>query len=311
MGYKLGTLTYNVMFSYRYCLYCGKSCLSAPRHSVHYFIPPIPKLHWTVVAGCVERGRVDLLAGLLQHLGKLLGLPDVHCILHGVAAKGVHIDCELLVGYDLHIRVNGCWWIGLVLLLNVEAHFLGDLVAVKHLHAGQHRSCHGNLVLLLVHARNVPEQFHKHLALGPVLPIPLVAVPRLESLQGGHCLVLLHLDGHLLILLSLVGQLCARPFHTWVQPHLISVKLFESGVWNFLGATVLLLCVSSRQRAEKVFDSLKLRRSQGDAGKEDEGDGDAHFEPDWSGRLEPRAPVRVFYAPFSPDHSCADTSSLQ
>ena len=123
MGYKLGTLTYNVMFSYRYCLYCGKSCLSAPRHSVHYFIPPVPKLHWTVVAGCVERGRVHLLAGLLQHLGKLLALPDVHCILHGLAAKGVHIDCEL------------------------------------------HQSCHGNLVLLLVHARNVPEQVHKHLGL--------------------------------------------------------------------------------------------------------------------------------------------------
>ena len=48
----------------------------------------------------VTSDEVHLLAGLLQHLGKLLALPDVHCILHGVAAKGVHIDCELHFDYN-------------------------------------------------------------------------------------------------------------------------------------------------------------------------------------------------------------------
>ena len=44
--------------------------------------------------------EVHPLAGLLQRLGKLLALPDVHCILHGLDAKGVHIDCELHFDYN-------------------------------------------------------------------------------------------------------------------------------------------------------------------------------------------------------------------
>ena len=85
----------------------------------------------------VTSDEVHPLAGLLQRLGKLLALP---------------VNFTLIT-------------IGLVLLPNVEEHLHGDLVAVKHLHAGHHQSCHGNLVLLLVHARNVPEQVHKHLGL--------------------------------------------------------------------------------------------------------------------------------------------------
>ena len=56
------------------------------------------------------------------------------------------------------------------------------------------------------------------------------------------------------------------------------IKLLEGGVRNFLTATVLIL-VTACQRAEKVFDSLKLRSRQGRAGKEDGecDDGDAHF----------------------------------
>merc|ERR1719384_1651740 len=82
--------------------------LSAPRYKVHNFIPPVPELHGAVVASCVEKRLVHLLASLVQHLCKLPCLPDVHCVLHGIASKSVDIDSELLVGLDLDIGVNGC-----------------------------------------------------------------------------------------------------------------------------------------------------------------------------------------------------------
>merc|ERR1719384_2180541 len=243
--------------------------LSAPWYKVHNFIPPVPELHGAVVASCVEHRLVHLHASIVQHLGKLPGLPNVYCVLHGITSKSVHVDGELLVLLDLHIRVNWCRRVGLVLLLDIEAHLLRDLVLLQQLYACQHWSCHCHLLLLLVHPRDVPEEFHEHLGLRPVLPVPLLALVLLESLQGGHCLVLLHIVHLRLteVLLPLIGQLCASPFHTWILPHLVPVKLFESGVRNFLSATIIVIIrlVPTSKGAEKVFDSLKLRSGQGRA----------------------------------------------
>ena len=143
----------------------------------------------------VTSDEVHPLAGLLQRLGKLLALPDVHCILHGLDAKGVHIDCELHFDYNWPGASSQCrrtspWWSG----------------------CRQASSCWSSPELSL-QSSLAPCSRQKctwtgSQTFGLVLHIPLVAVPRLESLQRGDCLVLLHLDGHL----------CARPFHTWVKP---------------------------------------------------------------------------------------------
>ena len=74
------------------------------------------------------------------------------------------------------------------------------------------------------------------------------------------------------------------------------IKLLEGGVRNFLTATVLIL-VTACQRAEKVFDSLKLRSRQGRAGKEDgECDGDAHFVVRLEHRLAGKSLLCSFHA---------------
>merc|ERR1712039_29425 len=243
-----------------YFLQIQQSSEIIARHKVHDFIPSVPELHGTVVAGRVEGGGVHLLASVAQHLSKPSSFPKVDRVAHGVATKSVHVDGELLVLLNLHSRVGGSWWVGLVLLVQVEAHLLVHHPIVQHLHPGEDGHSHLHLLLLLVHARNVPEQFHEHLILGLVLP----------SLSAHH--LLHHLDqvevvgvpGLGVLLLHLVRRLRARPLHTWVLPHLISIKLFERGVRNLLIVTVdLASLIIPRESAEDVFQPLKLGRGGG------------------------------------------------
>jgi len=104
-----------------------------------------------------------------------------------------------------------------------------------------------------------------------------------ESLEGGGGLVLLHVHHLRLHLLPLIGQLCARPLHTWIQSHLVTIELLEGGVGHFLRAALLILPPASRrERAEKVFDrttglELRSREEARAGGEDDESHGDAHF----------------------------------
>merc|ERR1719320_88099 len=83
-------------------------------------------------------------------------------------------------------------------------------------------------------------------------------------------------------LLPLIGQLCARPLHTWIQSHLVTIELLEGGVGHFLRAALLILPLASRrERTEKVFDTtgveLRSREEARAGGEDDESHGDAHL----------------------------------
>merc|ERR1719220_2662637 len=63
------------------------------------------------------------------------------------------------------------------------------------------------------------------------------------------------------LLLHLVRRLRACPLHTWVLPHLISIKLFERGVRNLLIVAVdFASLIVPGESAEDVLQPLKLGR---------------------------------------------------
>ena len=103
---------------------------------------------------------------LPQHLSKPPAFPQVDRILVGVAPEGVHEHRELLVPHDLDLRVGWAGRVGLVRLVQVEAHLLVHHPILQHLHPCQHGDGHVHLLLLHVGARDVPGEHTQFSKLG-------------------------------------------------------------------------------------------------------------------------------------------------